>query len=447
MVAIRNVSKTAHYFNTPVNVTGLMVKISNQLTITSKNYITDNEHSSLWEIPSAELIEKIEKCKEVMENYKNIYIHTVDEMKNSNERPWTVSSVYILTCLQKFLQRLEKVKWIANTDITYSILDRIMISGMERFNAMIKGARMTISSQLYDPLNYRIETFDLDFEKFVNEVEEAEVGMQQFVKLLSTECPSAASVMLVLKRFEALSLECLCLDRRYLEVAEMLEREMFLLKDVYNEERGNPFIPRNLPPVAGRIIWIRSIFKKIDLPMQALKLRQCVLAHKKAQRTVRYYNYMNGIICHYEMAYHKAWFDYVEEVRCLLNAPIMTINKEEAIYIVNIDRAILQLISETEWMWKLNLEVPNMAATITYCKDRLLGPATTLKLMLQRYDRLRTSLTPVFINIMRFRLQEISILLKPSLSTVTWISENLEDYVEKVCMVRNCLVIITAFQI
>jgi len=86
-------------------------------------------------------------------------------------------------------------------------------------------------------------------------------------------------------------------------------------------------------------------------------------------------------------------------------------------------------------MWKLNLEVPIMAATITYCKNRLLGPATTLKLALQRFDR--ASLTPVFINIMRFRLQEILIMLKPSLSTVTWISENLEDYVEKVCMVRN----------
>ncbi|XP_046868615.1 dynein axonemal heavy chain 5-like [Drosophila willistoni] len=433
MVAIRNVSKTAHYLNTPVNVTGLMVKISNQITITSKNYITDNEHRSLWDISSSELIEKIEKCKEVIYNYKNIYVHTVEEMKNSNEKPWIVSSVYIFTCLEKFLQRLDKIKWIANTEITYSILDRIMISGMEKFNSMIKGARITISSQMYDPLNYRIDNFDMDFNKFVKEVEEAEVEMQQFVKLLSTECPSAESVMLVLKRFEALSLECLCLDRRYLEVAEMLEKEMFLLKDVYNEERGNPFIPRNLPPFAGRIVWIRSIFKKIDIPVQALKLRQCVLAHKKAQRTVRYYNYMNGIICHYEMAYHKAWFDYVEEFRCLLNAPIMTISKDEALYTVNLDRSILQLMSETEWMWKLHLEVPNMAATVTYCKDRILQPATTLKLTLQRFDRLRESLTPVFINIMRFRLQEVSILLKPSLSFITWISENLQDNVEKIC--------------
>lgn len=103
---------------------------------------------------------------------------------------------------------------------------------MEKFNAQIKGARAAISAKPYDPLNYRIEAFDKDFETFVKEVEVAEVGMQQFVKQQIQGVPIAESVILILKRFENLNLECLCLDRRYLEVAEMLEKEMFLLKDV-----------------------------------------------------------------------------------------------------------------------------------------------------------------------------------------------------------------------
>lgn len=193
-----------------------------------------------------------------------------------------------------------------------------------------------------------------------------------------------------------------------------------------------------MPPVAGRIMWIRSIFHKIDVPMRALKSRACVLAHKKAQRTVRYYNYMNGIICHYEMTYHKAWYDYAEEVRCLLNSPILNCNKESAEYTVNLDPAISQLIKETEWMWKLKLEVPNIAAVVTYCKDRILRPAEALRIVIQRFDKMRLKITPVFINIMRFRLQEVSILLKPGLSTITWLSEYLEDFVasiEKVCSI------------
>lgn len=209
----------------------------------------------------------------------------------------------------------------------------------------------------------------------------------------------------------------------------------------YNEERGSPFIARNMPPVAGRIMWIRSIFRKIDEPMKVLKVRQCVLAHKKAQRTVRYYNYMNGIICHYEMTYHKAWYDYAEEVRCLLNSPILVANKDSADYSVNLDPAIKQLIRETEWMWKLRLEVPSIAAVITYCKERILLPAENLRNTIKRFNQLRSSISPVFINIMRFRLQEISIVLKPALSTITWLSENLEDFVKKVDAVNSVLFI------
>lgn len=117
-------------------------------------------------------------------------------------------------------------------EITYSVLDRIRISGMEKFNALIKGARTTISSKVYDPLNYRVDFFDKDYVNFIKECEHAEVGMQQFVKHQIADVPITESVILILQRFERLNLECLCLDRRYLEVAEMLEKEMFMLKDV-----------------------------------------------------------------------------------------------------------------------------------------------------------------------------------------------------------------------
>lgn len=109
MVAIRNVSKTAHYFNTPTNVTGLFVKISNQLTLVSKKYLTDNGLINLWKLAPDDVIAKIEKCRQIMESYKEQYFFTCRNMAESNERPWIVSSVYIFTCLEKFLQRLEKV--------------------------------------------------------------------------------------------------------------------------------------------------------------------------------------------------------------------------------------------------------------------------------------------------------------------------------------------------
>lgn len=112
MVAIRNVSKTAHYFNTPSNVTGLFVKISNQLTITSKNYLTDNGRVNLWTMSPNDVISKIEKCRLILESYKNQYYATCHDMAEAGEKPWIISSVYIFTCLDKFMNRLNQVRFL-----------------------------------------------------------------------------------------------------------------------------------------------------------------------------------------------------------------------------------------------------------------------------------------------------------------------------------------------
>lgn len=109
MVAIRNVSKTAHYFNTPSNVTGIFLKISNQLTIVSKNYLTDNGNVNLWQISPNDVLAKIEKSRDIMQSFKEQYFTTCRDMAESGENPWVVSSVYIFTCLETFLERLDKV--------------------------------------------------------------------------------------------------------------------------------------------------------------------------------------------------------------------------------------------------------------------------------------------------------------------------------------------------
>lgn len=42
---------------------------------------------------------------------------------------------------------------------------------------------------------------------------------------------NSSAMLLMLRRFEKLQLDCLCLDRRYLDVAVMLEKEMDQIKD------------------------------------------------------------------------------------------------------------------------------------------------------------------------------------------------------------------------
>lgn len=55
--------------------------------------------------------------------------------------------------------------------------------------------------------------------------------MQKFVKQSMAPIQNSSAMLLMLKRFERLKLDCLCLERRYLDVAVMLEKEMEQIKD------------------------------------------------------------------------------------------------------------------------------------------------------------------------------------------------------------------------
>lgn len=64
-----------------------------------------------------------------------------------------------------------------------------------------------------------------------HEIETTKIGMQQFVKQYINSIPNTDSMILALKRFERLKLDCLHLDRRYLEVAMLFEKELVEIKD------------------------------------------------------------------------------------------------------------------------------------------------------------------------------------------------------------------------
>ncbi|KAL4712627.1 hypothetical protein ACJJTC_007924 [Scirpophaga incertulas] len=85
------------------------------------------------------------------------------------------------------------------------------------------------------------------------------------------KCPTTEIALHLLTRFEKLKLNCLYLEDQYYELIGTYTAEIESIRDRYNEERENPELPRNMPPVAGRIMWIRFYDKKIKGQWRNLK--------------------------------------------------------------------------------------------------------------------------------------------------------------------------------
>lgn len=94
----------------------------------------------------------------------------------------------------------------------------------------------------------------------------------------------------------------------------MYEKEIGLMRDRYNEDRSSPDLPRNIPPIAGRIIWIRQLSNRIEGPMEIFKQRERVITHERMQKCIKMYNALIRVFVNYEIIYHKAWMDSAQVV-------------------------------------------------------------------------------------------------------------------------------------
>lgn len=79
--------------------------------------------------------------------------------------------------------------------------------------------------------HFRNKEFNGDFQVFQDGVYVVEEKIKNFLKQTLEPITTVANRLLVLQRYEKLNLECLCLNRRYLDVALMLETEIENVKD------------------------------------------------------------------------------------------------------------------------------------------------------------------------------------------------------------------------
>ncbi|XP_069678741.1 dynein axonemal heavy chain 5-like [Periplaneta americana] len=223
----------------------------------------------------------------------------------------------------------------------------------------------------------------------------------------------------------------------YLELANLFQEEIESLRDNYNEFRQNPQICRNMPPVSGRIKWIRQYYKRIEEPMNILKEKASVIAAPKMRRVIRMYNALTTVFVEYEVLYHKAWYRNVVQVKTFLTLPLLAMNPRTGRIMINFDPYIMEAIQETECMWKLGLSVPNVAQIITFSKKKIMTDYENVRSLVKMNDNIRLSIPSLFIPMMKPVLMKLDKAFQPGLSTITWTSmeipkfcENLEEVLD-----------------
>lgn len=213
-----------------------------------------------------------------------------------------------------------------------------MIEGIDVHAKKFSNIYNKISSIQHDPLDHRKADFDKDYDEFKKTIEEAQIQLGEFFSTAISKENDIINALYLLKRFlflsvliffsqkivliiwgnnfrfEKLNIKELKITETYFKLVPVYQTKLEEIRDRYNEDRADPPLPHKVPPIAGRIAWIRQLYKRIQVPMDIFKTREEVISHEKAQKCIKMYNSLSSVFVHYEMIYHKAWYDNAEVV-------------------------------------------------------------------------------------------------------------------------------------
>jgi hypothetical protein len=295
MNSIKMIHTIARYYNTNERMTSLFAKITDQMIKNCKNYITGGGSvDALWDKDPGELVRQLEACNKLNDAYQEQYKLT---KKKLNQMPkgkqFDFSEDAIFGRFNHFCRRVIKLIDMFSTLGDFNSLSQNKLEGMEpiinNFHSIVKDFRL----KRHDLVEFTKGTFDRDYVEFNFRISTLESQLQSFINQSFETIKSIEHSLNLLRKFQSiLARENLKsdLDSKLNIIFGNYGMELDSVQQLYEKQKHDPPIPRNLPPVAGNITWSRHLLKRIEEPMKQFERNQLVLAGKDAKRIIKIYN-------------------------------------------------------------------------------------------------------------------------------------------------------------
>ncbi|XP_033097914.1 dynein heavy chain 5, axonemal-like [Anneissia japonica] len=368
-----------------------VLKVTNQMVTACKHFITNNGMDRIWDQPCAPLIGKLKASMQLYKEYQKSFQKTkkkIDEIPG--ERPFEFSEMYIFGKFEAFCKRCEKIIDVVNTIEMFSVLTTTRIEGIDPLANKFQVIYANIKKKPYDILDHRKIDFDMDYDEFKKSVYDLECMLQGFLDSCFSKISSSVQALTLLRRFERLNISHLNIEEKYAVILHHFGFELETIRKLYQKNKEDPPVPRDMPPVSGKISWARQLFRRIQQPMDVIKVEVNIMKSPEAKRIIRNYNRMASVLMEFELLYHRAWVKQVDVVKTGLQASLLVRHPETNVLLVNFDPMLLQVIREAECMHKLELEVPSAANVICLSQEKLRNNCDMLKVMGIDYKKSRS---------------------------------------------------------
>ncbi|XP_076014466.1 dynein axonemal heavy chain 5 [Genypterus blacodes] len=432
MTSIRMIFTVSQYYNTSERMTCLLLKVSNQMISSCRAYLSQGV-ARIWDHSRSELLQRISECCNLNVEYQKSFQAVKDKLRETPEnRQFDFSENYIFGKFDAFCRRLEKMADMVSTLENLAALQSIKVEGIEKIYARYQTIISTTKSKTYDILDHRKLEFDSDYADFQLQVQALFQSIQSLLDFWFQQNLTTERMLELLLVFESSLEACLDLKKNYLLVLQHYSRELEQLRKTYQKERDKPPIGRNLPPVAGRILWCRQLLRKTEGPMLILKKKLDILKGPELSKVIQSYNKMMVVLLQYEALHVHGWSQAAEKVPHYLNTTLLVRHKNNKEMFVNLDPMVLEVLQEIKWMTKLGIAIPKVILKMTSREEKLNTLHTQLVELLEDYSSVVARIPSLLLPLMQPFIDQVAVALSPGFTTLSWMALNNDKFLDVV---------------
>ena len=434
MNSVKMIHTIARYYNTVEKMTQLFMKITNQMINTCKKTILQGKSfDKLWLRDPDELIETMQSCIKLKDAYQTQYESTKEKLQAMPKgKQFDFSKNQIFGKFDLFCRRLTKLIELFTIVRQFRSLAKHKLEDMEKllgdFNSLIEDFK----NQRHDLLEYSSNHFDRRFVEFNVGVSKLEQDLEGYINKSFEKISSIDNSLKLLKKFETIlkrgSLQTQ-LTNKYNLIFSNYGLEMNDIKSEYNNYKTNPPLVRNMPTVAGNIMWARHLFHRIKDPMD--KFPDGIKKTKEHRPFITLYNRIGQTLTLFELMYLRAWCGEIEKSKTGLHALLLWPSEDKKLY-VNLDDEIFQLIREAKCLDRMGVEIPESARIVLLQEEKIKHYYNELDYLLKEYERVLGKIRPITKTLLGPHLEDLEYKLRPGIVTLTWTSMNIDGYLHHV---------------
>ncbi|XP_071340329.1 dynein axonemal heavy chain 5 isoform X1 [Trachinotus anak] len=432
MTSIRMIHTVSQYYNTSERMTSLLLKVTNQMITTCKSYLSQGV-TRIWDHSRPVLLQRISECRSLNVEYQRSFHSIRDKLREKPEnRQFDFSENYIFGKFDAFCRRLEKIADMASTLESLAALPNMKVEGVEKIYVRYQTIVSTTKSKTYDILDHRKLEFDSDYADFRLQVQGLLQSLQSLLDFWFHQSLTTERMLELLAVFESGPTAHLDLKQHYLLLLQRYSRDLELLRKTYQKQRDHPPIGRNLPPVTGRVLWCRQLFRKVEAPMLVLKKKLDVLKGPELTKVIRSYNKMAVVLLQYEALHLRGWSQAAESAPHCLSAALLVRHENSKEVFVNLDPVVLEVLQEARWMTKLGVTVPTVVLKMTSGEAQIRAVYRRLLDLLQDYSSVVGRIPPLLLPLMQPFISRVEAALSPGLTTLSWTTLSPDGFIESV---------------